>query len=87
MNLNGRSHNSKAYSATATAWYDRDRNKNKSNFIKTINEVNIYFEVFNLIGTSNIASHTWVSDISSQMIPVPNYLTGRLINLKFAISI
>ncbi|MDL2308817.1 TonB-dependent receptor plug domain-containing protein [Bacteroidales bacterium OttesenSCG-928-B11] len=66
---------------------DRDRNKNKSNFIKTINEVNIYFEVFNLIGTSNIASHTWVSDISSQMIPVPNYLTGRLINLKFAISI
>lgn len=65
---------------------DRDRNKNKSNFIKKIDDFSIYLEIFNLLGTNNVSSYTWVTDIYNQKIKVPNYLTQRLINLKFAIA-
>lgn len=39
-------------------------------------------EVFNLLGVSNEISYTWVKDISNTVYAVPNYLTGRRINLK-----
>ncbi len=39
-------------------------------------------EIFNLLGVSNEVSYTWVKDISNTVYAVPNYLTGRRINLK-----
>lgn len=65
---------------------NRDKSKHKSNFTKGINDFSVYFEVFNLLGTNNVSSYTWISNIYNEQIPVPNYLTQRLINLKFAIS-
>jgi outer membrane receptor protein involved in Fe transport len=66
---------------------DRDKSKHKSKFIRQINDLNVYFEVFNLLNTNNISSYTWIKDIYNQMRRVPDYLTQRLINLKIAISI
>ena len=44
-------------------------------------------EVFNLFGFDNMASYQWIRTVSNQegfpnMFAVPNYLTGRLLNLR-----
>jgi hypothetical protein len=42
----------------------------------------ISLEVFNLLDVSNEVSYTWVKDINNTVYAVPNYLTGRRLNLK-----
>ncbi len=42
----------------------------------------ISLEVFNLLDINNTISHTWVTDIRNWQYAVPNYLTGRRVNLK-----
>ena len=64
----------------------RDRFKNKSKFARAIKNAGIYFEVFNLLGNTNVSSYMWIKDTQSQLWAIPNYLTPRLINLKFAIE-
>jgi hypothetical protein len=65
---------------------NRDRLKNKSKFTQAIKNAGIYFEVFNLLGTNNVSSYIWIKDINNNNWAVPNALTPRLINLKFAIE-
>lgn len=43
-------------------------------------------EVFNLLGVSNEISYTWVKDINNTVYAVPNYLTGRRINLRLMVK-
>jgi len=43
------------------------------------------FELYNLFDINNTISYFWISDIKNQMHAVPNYLTGRRINLKLGI--
>jgi len=43
------------------------------------------FELYNLFDINNTISYFWISDIQNQMHAVPNYLTGRRINLKLGI--
>ena len=64
----------------------RDRMRNKSKFIRSIKNAGVYVEVFNLLGIHNVSSYFWVSDIYNRQYAVPNFLTGRLINVKFAIE-
>jgi len=64
----------------------RDRFKNKNKFARAIKNAGVYFEVFNLLDTYNVSSHMWIKDIQNQLWPIKNYLTPRLINLKFAIE-
>lgn len=64
----------------------RDRMRNKSKFIRSIKNAGIYIEVFNLLGTKNVASYSWISDIYNNSYAVPNFLTGRIINVKFAVE-
>lgn len=45
----------------------------------------IGLELFNLFDINNTVSYFWISDIKNQMHAVPNYLTGRRINLKFSV--
>ncbi len=40
-------------------------------------------EVLNLIAANNVISYNYVRDLNSVTYAVPNYLTGRLINLRF----
>ena len=42
----------------------------------------VTLEVFNLLDINNTISHTWVTDIRGWQYAVPNYLTGRRVNLK-----
>jgi hypothetical protein len=48
-------------------------------------------EVFNLFGFDNMASYQWVRTVSNQeglpnLFAVPNYLTGRLLNLRLTMK-
>jgi CarboxypepD_reg-like domain/TonB-dependent Receptor Plug Domain len=39
-------------------------------------------EVFNLLAVQNAASNTWIKTIYNSQFAIPNYLTGRRINLR-----
>ncbi|MCB9261612.1 MAG: TonB-dependent receptor [Flavobacteriales bacterium] len=39
-------------------------------------------EVFNLLQVNNVASFLWVKDLNNNVYGVPNYLTGRRLNIK-----
>ena len=43
-------------------------------------------DVFNLLDISNVNSYYWVTDISGTQYAVPNYLTGRQINLRLNVE-
>ncbi len=42
----------------------------------------IGLDCLNLLGISNVNSYYWITDVTNQQYAVPNYLTGRQINLK-----
>jgi len=52
---------------------------------RIIKDAWIGFELYNLFDISNTISYFWITDIKNQMHAVPNYLTGRRINLKLGI--
>lgn len=45
----------------------------------------IGFELFNMFDIDNTVSYYWISDIKNVMYAVPNYLTGRRVNLKLSV--
>lgn len=55
----------------------------KSTFMKSIKSMWVSLEVFNLLATNNTISYLWIKDASTaREYAVPNFLTGRLLNLK-----
>ena len=59
--------------------------KKRNFFTENLKEAWVAFEIFNLFDLNNVVSYYWVSDFQNQMHAVPNYLTGRRINIKFSI--
>ncbi len=53
---------------------------------RSLKEAWVSLEIFNLFDLNNTISYYWVSDFQNNMYAVPNYLTGRRINLKMAVS-
>jgi len=51
-----------------------------------LKEAWLTFEIFNLFDLNNTISYYWISDYQNNMYAVPNYLTGRRLNLKMAVS-
>ncbi len=45
----------------------------------------VALEIFNLLAIRNTVNHTWIQDVSGRRYAIPNYLTARRINLKFAV--
>ena len=45
----------------------------------------VALEIFNLLAIRNTVNHTWIQDVSGRRYAIPNYLTARRINLKFAL--
>ena len=64
----------------------RENEHNKIKFLNHFRSIWASLEVFNLIGIQNTSSYIWVSDSSQRYYAVPNYLTGRLLNLKLNIK-
>lgn len=43
-------------------------------------------DAFNLLDINNVNSYYWISDISNNQYAVPNYLTGRQLNVKVLVE-
>lgn len=43
-------------------------------------------EVFNILGINNTINHTWIEDVNGRVYAIPNYLTGRRLNLKLHLN-
>jgi hypothetical protein len=68
-----------------------DKNGNRKIGAKFIRDAWISLEVFNLFGFNNMASYQWIRTVSNQeglpnMFAVPNYLTGRVFNVKMTVQ-
>jgi hypothetical protein len=55
-------------------------------FLRHIDDLWLSLEVFNLLNINNTISYYWVSSIYGDQFAVPNYLTGRKINLKLTVK-
>ena len=47
----------------------------------------IYFEVFNVVDWKNVNSYYWITATDGVLFASPNYLTGRMFNLRFTVDI
>lgn len=43
-------------------------------------------DVFNLLGIKNTGSYYWITDVYNEQYAVPNYLTGRQLNVRLSID-
>ena len=69
---------SRTFSAKTDKWMKK---------AKHVDSWSIQFDVFNLVGWNNENSYYWVTAINGLQLPCPNYLTGRMFNLKFDVKI
>ena len=50
---------------------------------KKFRELAIGFEIYNMFNNQNSITNTWVRDVySKQQFAIPNFMTGRVLNLK-----
>ncbi len=62
---------------------DEVKKKPQGKFLKSFETMWVGLEVFNLLQVSNVASYTWITDVSNaRKYAVPNYLTGRQLNIR-----
>ncbi len=54
----------------------------KSGIFKVFKSLTAYAEVFNLLQVSNTISYLWIRDVNQAQYAIPNYLTGRQLNLR-----
>lgn len=62
--------------------YDRENSGRKT----SLRTVWLGIDCLNLFGISNVNSYYWITDVSNQQYAVPNYLTGRQINIRVRLS-
>jgi len=58
----------------------------RSGFLRHLKSVWLGVDVFNLLGISNVSSYYWVTDVNDIQYAVPNYLTGRQINVRLTVD-
>lgn len=57
------------------------RNKEKKNSLY-LKRIWVGVDCLNVFGNNNVNSYYWVTDVTNQQYAVPNYLTGRQINVR-----
>ena len=57
-----------------------------SGLLRWVRNVWVGADCFNLLGIDNVNSYYWVTDITNRQYAVPNYLTGRLLNLRLHVD-
>ena len=58
----------------------------RSEAAKHIAAWSIYFEVFNVVGWKNVNSYSWITAATGESWATPNYLTGRMYNLRLSVN-
>lgn len=63
-----------------------NEDKHLHRFGRHIKNAWVGLDAFNLLGIKNVNSYYWVTDITNTQYAVPNYLTGRQINVRLSID-
>ena len=53
---------------------------------KWVKNVWLGIDCLNLFGINNVNSYYWITDVTSQQYAVPNYLTGRQVNVRVLVE-
>lgn len=61
-------------------------NNDRHNKRNPIRNLWVGAECLNLLGINNVNSYYWITDVTGQQYAVPNYLTGRQINVKVSVD-
>lgn len=61
-------------------------NNDRHNKRNPIRNLWVGTECLNLLGINNVNSYYWITDVTGQQYAVPNYLTGRQINVKVSVD-
>lgn len=61
-------------------------NNDRHNKRNPIRNLWVGAECLNLFGINNVNSYYWITDVTGQQYAVPNYLTGRQINVKVSVD-
>lgn len=56
--------------------------RNRNSFCKAFKNIWLGLDVFNIFDMQNTNTYYWVSDVYNQQYAVPNFLTGRQLNVK-----
>jgi hypothetical protein len=59
------------------------KNGDKAKRAKWMKESWISLDVFNLLDINNVIAYSWVKDLNNARYGVPEYLTGRMLNLRW----
>lgn len=54
---------------------------------KHVQEISLGVDIFNLLGINNTNSYYWVTAVDNRQYAVPNYLTGRMLNVSLGIKL
>ena len=63
------------------------KSEKRPNWLKNANSMWASLEIFNLLQVDNTISYVLIKDFSNTVYGVPNYLTGRRVNLRFILKI
>lgn len=55
-------------------------------FFRHLKNIWLGLDVFNIFDMKNVSSYYWVTDVYNQQYAVPNYLTGRQLNVRLIID-
>ena len=69
---------SRTFSASTDKWMKKS---------KHVDSWSIQLDIFNLVGWNNVNSYYWVTAADGQQWSTPNYLTGRMFNLRVDVKI
>lgn len=58
----------------------------RSGFFSNFKSIWLGVDIFNLLDISNVSSYYWVTDVNDNQYAVPNYLTGRQINVRLSVA-
>ena len=62
------------------------KKKPRAAWLQKFKEFSIGVELFNMFDVQNSITNTWVRDIASQQsVAVPNFLSGRVLNIKASV--
>ena len=63
---------------------DEKNSHPEGHWLHAFKEFQVGFEIFNMFNNQNSITNTWVRDVDTrQQFAVPNFLTSRVLNLKF----
>jgi hypothetical protein len=63
--------------------FNNEERRYYNSFLRYIKNVWIGIDAFNILDISNVNSYYWVTDVNNVQFAVPNYLTGRQLNIRF----